>query len=172
MCYLGDINQVFLNLLVNAAHAISDVVGQSGDRGHIVVATMVEGDHVRIDIGDTGSGIPERIRDRIFEPFFTTKEVGRGSGQGLAIARSIVVEKHRRDDHIRKRSREGDDLYHPPSHRPQRGRCRWERGVKRKTDGTGGDLHQVFPLPPTCLPGSQAMLATDETRCDHRGGLR
>jgi signal transduction histidine kinase len=94
MCHLSDMNQVFLNLFVNAAHAISDVVGKSGNRGCIRVRTMKEGNYVRIDIADTGDGIPESIRERVFEPFFTTKEVGRGSGQGLAIARSIVVDKH------------------------------------------------------------------------------
>jgi signal transduction histidine kinase len=93
-CHVGDINQVFLNLIVNAAHAISDFVGQSGTRGRITVRTFNEGAKVRIEIADTGCGIPPAIRDRVFDPFFTTKEVGRGSGQGLAIARSIVVDKH------------------------------------------------------------------------------
>lgn len=94
LCYPSDMNQVFLNLFVNAAHAISDRIRESGQRGTIRVRTTSDSDHVRIDISDTGSGIPEEIRDRVFEPFFTTKEVGRGSGQGLAIARSIVVDKH------------------------------------------------------------------------------
>ncbi len=94
VCDIGDLNQVFLNLLVNAAHAIGDVVGRTGQRGRIHVRTAHEGERVRIDIRDTGTGIPEAIRDRIFEPFFTTKEVGKGSGQGLSIAWSIVVERH------------------------------------------------------------------------------
>ncbi len=94
-CHAGDLNQVFLNLIVNAAHAIGDVVGQSGTKGTIRISTLTEGDMVRIDIADTGSGIPESIRRRIFDPFFTTKEVGKGTGQGLPIARDIVVAKHR-----------------------------------------------------------------------------
>ena len=94
LCHVGDLNQVFLNLIVNAAHAIGDVVGQGGGKGTIRITTCREGDLARIDIADTGSGIPETIRSRIFDPFFTTKEVGKGSGQGLAIARSIVVTKH------------------------------------------------------------------------------
>ncbi|MGD0836494.1 MAG: PAS domain S-box protein [Polyangia bacterium] len=93
-CHLGDINQVFLNLLVNAAHAIFAVVGKSGKRGKIIARTVREGGDVRIDVTDTGCGIPNEIKDRIFDPFFTTKEVGRGTGQGLAIARSIVATKH------------------------------------------------------------------------------
>ena len=93
-CHVGDLNQVFLNLIVNAAHAIGDVVGQGGGKGTIRITTFREGDLARIDIADTGSGIPEAIRPRIFDPFFTTKEVGKGSGQGLAIARSIIVTKH------------------------------------------------------------------------------
>jgi len=93
-CHLGDLNQVFLNLLVNAAHAIGDVVGASGGKGCIRIRTRSEADWVRIEIADTGSGIPEAARERIFEPFFTTKPVGKGSGQGLAIARAIVVGKH------------------------------------------------------------------------------
>ncbi len=94
VCHIGDLNQVFLNLIVNAAHAVSDVVAKGGGRGRIRVRTAHAGQDVCIDIADTGSGIPANIRERIFEPFFTTKEVGRGSGQGLAIARSIVVDKH------------------------------------------------------------------------------
>jgi len=92
-CHLGDLNQVFLNLLVNAAHAIADVVGEGGGKGRITIRTRAEQDAVVIAISDTGTGIPEAIRHRVFDPFFTTKEVGRGTGQGLAISRS-VVEKH------------------------------------------------------------------------------
>ena len=94
ICHLGDLNQVFLNLLVNAAHAIEDVVKQTGRKGKIEVRTRLDGDCAEISISDTGSGIPEEARDKIFDPFFTTKEVGKGTGQGLALARAIVVEKH------------------------------------------------------------------------------
>ena len=93
-CHLSDLNQVFLNLLVNAAHAIADATKGSGEKGIIGVETRRDGNWVRIAISDTGCGIPEDIRDRVFDPFFTTKEVGRGTGQGLAIARSIVVDRH------------------------------------------------------------------------------
>ncbi len=93
-CYGSDMNQVFLNLLVNSAHAIKDVVKDSQGKGVIRVRTHLEDNSVLISISDTGCGIPENIREKIFEPFFTTKDVGHGSGQGLAIARSIVVEKH------------------------------------------------------------------------------
>lgn len=94
MCHIGDLNQVFLNLIVNAAHAIDDVVSGTGGKGRIRVRTRREDDNAPIDISDTGCGIPEAIRHRIYEPFFTTKPVGKGSGQGLAIARSIVVDRH------------------------------------------------------------------------------
>lgn len=93
-CQIGGLNQVFLNILVNAAHAIGDVVGVGGTRGLIKVKTHRVGDDVVISISDTGRGIPEAIRGRVFDPFFTTKEVGRGTGQGLAIARLVIVEKH------------------------------------------------------------------------------
>jgi PAS domain S-box-containing protein len=93
-CLVSELNQVFLNLVVNAAHAIGEVAGKSGARGRIRITTVREGDSVRIDVEDSGAGIPESIQDRIFEPFFTTKEVGKGTGQGLAIARSVVVDKH------------------------------------------------------------------------------
>jgi signal transduction histidine kinase len=95
VCSIGDINQVFLNLLVNSAHAIADVVQGTGKKGTIRVHTQAEGSTVLITISDTGGGIPEAIYERIFDPFFTTKEVGRGTGQGLAIARSVVVDRHR-----------------------------------------------------------------------------
>ena len=93
-CFAGDINQVILNIVVNASHAIKDVVQESGAKGSIAVRTRIDRDDVVISIGDTGSGIPEDIRERIFDPFFTTKEVGKGTGQGLAISRAVVVEKH------------------------------------------------------------------------------
>jgi len=93
MCHAGDINQVFLNVIVNAAHAIETVVKKGGGRGVLRVITRCEANEVTVSIADTGCGIPEQIHDKIFEPFFTTKEVGRGTGQGLAIARSIVA-KH------------------------------------------------------------------------------
>jgi signal transduction histidine kinase len=94
LCYVGEINQVVLNLLVNASHAIADVVKDSGALGKLTVRTRLDGDEVEISIGDTGTGIPEAVRDKIFDPFFTTKEVGNGTGQGLAIARSVIVKKH------------------------------------------------------------------------------
>ena len=93
-CYLGEFNQVILNLLVNASHAISDVVKDSGSLGKLTVRSRLDGDEVEISIADTGMGIPEAVRAKIFDPFFTTKEVGKGTGQGLAIARSVIVNKH------------------------------------------------------------------------------
>lgn len=94
-CYISELNQAVLNLLVNAAHAIAERVGDSGERGQIQVRTRVEAEEVVIEVADTGSGIPEAIRDKIFDPFFTTKEVGRGTGQGLGVVRSVIVDKHR-----------------------------------------------------------------------------
>ena len=93
-CYAGEINQVVLNLLVNAAHAIADVVKDTGGLGRLKVRTRLDGNEVEISIADTGTGIPEAARDKIFDPFFTTKEVGKGTGQGLAIAHSVIVKKH------------------------------------------------------------------------------
>jgi len=93
-CNIGDLNQVFLNLLVNAAHAIGDVVKVSGGRGEIRVRTRAENNEAIVSFSDTGCGIPAAIQSRVFDPFFTTKEVGKGTGQGLAIARNIIVEKH------------------------------------------------------------------------------
>jgi len=92
-CYLGEINQVFLSLIVNAAHAM-EVRRREGKRGSLSVSTRVEGDEVIVAFADTGCGIAEADRERVFDAFFTTKEVGRGTGQGLAIARAIVVDRH------------------------------------------------------------------------------
>lgn len=89
----GDIGQVFLNLLVNAGHAITDKVGGTAQRGRIVVKSWCEGDDVFVSVSDDGAGMPEEVAQRVFEPFFTTKEVGRGTGQGLALAKT-VVERH------------------------------------------------------------------------------
>ena len=86
-CFASDLNQVFLNLIVNAAHGIAD---KGSDRGQITVKTRSANDQVEIAITDTGAGIPKEIQHRIFDPFFTTKEVGRGTGQGLSIAHQII----------------------------------------------------------------------------------
>ena len=94
LCYPVALSQVFLNLIVNAAHAISEAVGDSGRKGLISITSSMGEGEVCITISDTGKGIPADIGDRIYEPFFTTKDLGKGSGQGLSIARSIVVDKH------------------------------------------------------------------------------
>jgi len=94
-CLPGDLNQVILNLIVNGAQAIGEALGENPtEKGLITVSTSHTKTHAEIRVTDTGNGIPERICDRIFDPFFTTKDVGVGSGQGLAIARSVIVEKH------------------------------------------------------------------------------
>jgi signal transduction histidine kinase len=96
-CLAGDMNQVFLNVLINAAHAVREVGKDKegdGDKGLIRITTRRDGDHVRIEFEDTGCGIAPENRERIFDPFFTTKEVGKGTGQGLAIVHDIVVDKH------------------------------------------------------------------------------
>lgn len=94
-CLVADFNQVILNIIINAAHAIAEVVDQNaGEKGTITITTRQDGDWAEIRISDTGAGIPAESRSKIFDPFFTTKEVGKGSGQGLAIAHAVVVKKH------------------------------------------------------------------------------
>jgi len=95
-CLANDMNQVFLNIIVNAAHAIAErqEKEQSEEQGTIHVKTVREGEWVHVSIGDTGCGIPKEHRDKIFDQFFTTKEVGKGTGQGLAIAHDVIVGKH------------------------------------------------------------------------------
>jgi len=93
VCYPGDINQVVLNLIVNAAHAIKEKI-KEGEKGRIIVGTRRLDGCVQISVADTGTGIAEAIRGRVFDPFFTTKEVGKGTGQGLAMAYAVIVKKH------------------------------------------------------------------------------
>lgn len=95
-CYLNELNQVFLNIIVNASHAIASANSSMPEkRGRIMVKTIAENDEAVIKITDTGTGIPEAVRHRIFEPFFTTKEVGKGTGQGLSISHSVVTKRHK-----------------------------------------------------------------------------
>ncbi len=94
LCLPGAFSQAILNVLINAAHAIADAEGEeSGTKGTIIAHTHQDGDWVEIRISDTGTGIPKEIQSRVFDPFFTTKEVGKGTGQGLAIAHNVVVER-------------------------------------------------------------------------------
>jgi signal transduction histidine kinase len=91
----GDLSQVFVNLIVNAAHAIEDRQEASPNiPGLILVQTKYVDGNVIVSIGDNGAGIPTEVQSRIFDPFFTTKEIGRGTGQGLTIAHEIIVRRH------------------------------------------------------------------------------
>ena len=92
-CFPGEINQTILNMIVNSAHAIeAKTAGE--DKGNITITTTAEEGQVVIEIADDGIGMDESVRNRVFEHFFTTKEVGKGTGQGLSIAYSVIVEKH------------------------------------------------------------------------------
>ncbi|MBI4643649.1 MAG: PAS domain-containing protein, partial [Deltaproteobacteria bacterium] len=94
-CLPDEFNQVLLNLIINAAHAIDEVVGKGEQsKGTITISTRKDGDWVEVQVKDTGAGIPEEIKSKIFDPFFTTKQVGKGTGQGLAISHSVIVDKH------------------------------------------------------------------------------
>jgi signal transduction histidine kinase len=89
------LNQVILNLITNAAHAIGESKTRpEGQKGVIRIKTKKTDNRIEIRIRDTGTGIPKEIRSKIFDPFFTTKEVGKGTGQGLALAHQIIVDKH------------------------------------------------------------------------------
>jgi two-component system NtrC family sensor kinase len=93
VCYPGDINQVVLNLIVNAAHSIKEKI-KDGEKGRITIGTRTCDDCVEISVTDTGNGIPEAVRNKVFDPFFTTKAVGKGTGQGLSLAYTVIVKKH------------------------------------------------------------------------------
>ncbi len=100
-CLRRELNQALLDIIINAAHAIADVTNGGNDgKGKIAISTRKDGDWAEVRISDTGSGIPEPVRGKVFDPFFTTKEVGGGNGQGLAIARSVVVDKHGGTIHV------------------------------------------------------------------------
>jgi len=96
LCLPNEVSQVFFNILVNAAHAIADRHGEGGsfELGHINIRTCRMGKFIEVSIKDSGAGIPANIVGKIFDPFFTTKEVGKGTGQGLAIAYDIITKKH------------------------------------------------------------------------------
>jgi two-component system, NtrC family, sensor kinase len=89
-----ELGQVMLNLIVNAVHAIEDQGYKEGGNGIIRISTKLDGEWVEIQVEDNGCGIPQESYSKIFEPFFTTKDVGRGSGQGLAIVYNVVANKH------------------------------------------------------------------------------
>jgi PAS domain S-box-containing protein len=95
-CLSDEMGQVILNMVVNAAHAISDTLGANpeGKKGVITLSTRHDEGGVELRISDTGAGIPEAIRGRVFDPFFTTKKVGKGTGQGLAIVHDVITGKH------------------------------------------------------------------------------
>ena len=94
-CLPGEINQLLLNLIINAAHAIEGGISEgSEEKGTITISRKKQDDFAEVRVRDTGTGIPPEICERVFDPFFTTKEIGKGTGQGLAIARSVVVDKH------------------------------------------------------------------------------
>jgi PAS domain S-box-containing protein len=109
VCNIGELNQVFLNLIVNAAHAIHDA-GKDAETGEIHIGTSLEGNTAIIRVRDNGCGIPEDNISKLYDPFFTTKEVGRGTGQGLSIAHSIVVDKHSGNIDVSSRLGEGTEF--------------------------------------------------------------
>ncbi len=94
-CMIAEVNQVILNIIINAADSIQDRIDEGDyEKGEIRIATRKDGDSVKLEISDNGKGIPDEIRERVFDPFFTTKEVGKGSGQGLAISYDVIVNRH------------------------------------------------------------------------------
>jgi PAS domain S-box-containing protein len=94
-CYEPELNQVFMNLIVNAAHATKDAVDQKLiEKGIITIKTSHEEGIIFVAVSDNGTGIPEKIRDKVYDPFFTTKDVGKGTGQGLSIAHKAIVDRH------------------------------------------------------------------------------
>lgn len=94
-CHPSEFNQVILNMIINAAHAVGEVVNDSGmEKGTITIATRCLGDWVEIRISDTGVGIPDDVKPKIFDHFFTTKEIGKGTGQGLSVAHAVIVNRH------------------------------------------------------------------------------
>lgn len=106
-----DFNQVLLNLLVNAAHAIKEANKDESKKGLITITTSIENGMAVIKVKDTGCGIPPSIADKVFDPFFTTKEVGKGTGQGLSICHTIIAEKHNGQIYFESAMGEGTTFY-------------------------------------------------------------
>ncbi len=107
-CHAGELNQVFLNILINAAHAIEEVVEpELGQKGMIEVTSRLDGEHVELRFRDTGKGMPSEVQAHVFDPFFTTKEVGKGTGQGLAIAHGVITQRHGGTIHVESKPGEG-----------------------------------------------------------------
>jgi signal transduction histidine kinase len=96
LCNIDEINQVILNLIVNAAHAINEKMIKLAinEKGKISIKSSMDEQYILLEISDTGTGIPPEIKDKIFDPFFTTKEVGKGTGQGLSIVHNIITKNH------------------------------------------------------------------------------
>jgi len=111
-CLPGEMNQVFLNLIINAAHAIGEKYedGKKG-KGLIRVSTRLVNGNTQIRIADNGNGIPMSIHQRVFDPFFTTKPLGKGTGQGLAIAHAVITEKHGGSIHFETGAGEGTEFF-------------------------------------------------------------
>ena len=96
MCIRDELNQVFLNVIVNAAHAIEDSsTNAEQQNGKIGIIVSKQENDIIIKVSDNGKGMPAEVRERIFDPFFTTKSVGKGTGQGLSLAYSVIVERHK-----------------------------------------------------------------------------
>ena len=111
-CNVSDMNQVILNLLVNAVHAIAETRGNgNAPKGTITIETRAAEGFVEISITDNGAGIPEQARPRIFEPFFTTKPLGKGTGQGLSLAHTLIVRKHQGKIWFKTKLGEGTTFY-------------------------------------------------------------
>ena len=94
-CYVDELNQVFLNLIVNAVHSIEEKFGEGVKKGKIEIFTEYTDDHLKVEFKDNGNGMTDSVKKRIFDPFFTTKEIGKGTGQGLALTYDIVYNKHK-----------------------------------------------------------------------------
>ncbi len=93
--YHDDLNQVFLNMIINASHSIEEKYSKENKMGNITISTHATNDHAIISIADDGLGISKENLNKVFNPFFTTKTVGKGTGQGLSICHSIIEEKHK-----------------------------------------------------------------------------
>lgn len=110
-CFINDLNQVFLNIIVNAAHALKEKFENKTSKGLITITTRKTQDSAAIVFSDNGIGIPKDIINRVFDPFFTTKETGQGTGQGLSLCYSIIVNKHGGTIHIESIEGEGTDCF-------------------------------------------------------------